>query len=126
MNAQDSWQNKTTNNDFIDGLARWRIKNVRPSKVVDSKTYYWCPHHLKEGKWNRMYVLHRPNQHKGRRAKTDAEPTAATAKDSSQQYDKDGGTSAAIQLQSRLKTVICANLCLSSEVVDKLFDEAKN
>ena len=85
VNAQNAWQNKTTNNDFIDGLAHWRIKNVGPSKVFDSKTYYWSPHHVKEGKWNRMYVLNRLDQHKVKRAKTDAAPTAAPAKDSSQQ-----------------------------------------
>ena len=73
-----------------------------------------------------MYVLHRPDQHKGNRAKTDAAPTAAPAKDSSQQDEKGGVTAAAIQLQSSLKKVMCANLCLISEDVDKLFYEAKN
>ena len=73
-----------------------------------------------------MYVLHRPDQHKGKRAKTDAAPAAAQAKGSSQKYDKGSGTAAALQFQSRLKTVMCANLRLSSEYVDKLFDEAKN
>ena len=126
VNAQDYWQNKTTNNDFINGFARWRIKNVGPSKDFESKTYYWCPHHVKEGKWNGMYVLHRPDQHKGKRAKTDAAPTAAPAKDYSHQDGKCGGTAAALQFKSRLKTVMYANLCLSSEDVDKLFDEAKN
>ena len=114
VNAQDAWQNKTNNNDFINGLSRWRIKNVGPSKVFDSKIYYWYPQHMKEGKQNRMYVLHRPDQHKGKSAKTDAAPTAAPAKDSSQQDDKGGGTAAALQLQSRINTVMCANLCLSS------------
>ena len=125
VNAQDAWQNMTTNNDFIDGLDRWRIKNVSPSKVFDDKTYYWCPHHVKEGKWNGMYVLHSPEQHKGKRAKTDAAPAAAPAKDSLPQDDQGGGTAAALQLQSRLKKVMCANLCLSSEDVDKIFDKAK-
>ena len=76
VNAQYVWQNKKIKNEFIDGLAHWRIKNVGPSKVFDSKTYYWCPHNVKEGKWNGMYVLHRPGQHKVKLAKTDAAPTA--------------------------------------------------
>ena len=73
-----------------------------------------------------MQVLHCPEQHKGNRVKADAAPTAAPAKDSSQQDEKGGGKAAAIQLQSRLKKVMCDNLCLSSEDVDKLFDEAKS
>ena len=56
----------------------------------------------------------------------DAAPTDAPAKDYSQQDDKGGGTAAALQLQSRLNKVMCANLFLSSEDVDNLFDEAKN
>ena len=72
-----------------------------------------------------MYVLHCPDQHKGKRVNIDAAPTAAPAKDSLQQDDRGGGTAAAIQFQSRLNTVMCANLCLSSEHVVKLFDEAK-
>ena len=117
---------KTTNNDFIDGLARWQIKNVVPSKDFERKTYYWLPHNVKEGKLNGMCVLHRTDQHKGKHAKTYAAPTAAPAKDSSQQDAKGGGTSADLQLQSSIKTVMCANLCLSSEDVDKIFDEAEN
>jgi len=123
---QAAWQNKTTNNDFIDGLARWRIKHVGESKVVDGKTFYWCPHHVKEGKWNGMYVLHRPDQHKGKRAKSDAAPAANLAKDTLKQENKSGGTAADLQLQSKLKTVMCTNLCMSSEDVDRLFEEAKN
>ena len=73
-----------------------------------------------------MYVLCRPDQHKGKREKTDVAPTADLAKDSLQQDYKGGVTAEALQLQERLKTVMCANLCLSSEDVDKLFDEAKN
>ena len=98
VNAQDAWQKKTINNDFIDGLSCWRIKNVGPSKVFDSKTYYWFPNHVKEGKWNGMYVIYRPDKHKGKRAKTDAAPTAAQSKDSSQQDAKGGGTAASLQL----------------------------
>ena len=126
VNAQAAWQNKTTNNNFIDGLARCQIKNVGPSKVFDGKTYYWCPHHVKKGKWNGMYVLHCPDHQNGKCAKTDAAPAAAPAKDSPQQDDKGGGKAEALQLQSRLKTVMCANLCLSSEDDDKIFVEAKN
>ena len=73
-----------------------------------------------------MYVLHLPDQHKGKRVKSDAAPAVNLANDTSKQDDKSGSTAADLQLQSRLKTVMCTNLCLSSEEVDKIFDEAKN
>jgi len=57
--------------------------------------------------------------------KSDTAPAANSANNASKQDDKSGGTAADLQPQSRLKTVMCTNLCLSSEDVDKLFDEAK-
>ena len=124
--AKNDWQNKITNDDFIDCLACWCIKNVRESIVVDSKTYYWCPHHVKEGKWNGMYVMHCPDQHKGKRVNLETSPATNVANDASKQAKKNDGTAADLQLQSKLKSVMCTNLCLSSEDVDKLFEEAKN
>ena len=75
-------------------------------------------------KWNVRSSSSQPAH--GQTCKTDAAPTADPAKYSSQQDDKGGRTAAALQLQSRLKTVMSANFCLSSEDVDKIFDEAKN
>jgi hypothetical protein len=80
---------------------------------------------VKEGKWNGRYVVLRPDQHKGKRAKSDAAPAANLAKDTLKQENKSGGTAADLQLQSKLKTVMCTNLCMSSEDVDRLFEEAK-
>ena len=81
---------------------------------------------MKEGKWDGMYVMHRPDQHKGKRIKSETSPAANVTNDASKQAKKNDGTAADLQLQSKLKSVMCTNLCLSSEDVDKLFEEAKN
>ena len=66
-----------------------------------------------------MYVLHRPEQHKGRRKNGTA--TAATTATSD---EKKVTPAADLQLASRLKEVMCTNLCMSAEDVDALFTEA--
>ena len=119
VDANQAWKSKTTDDEYIDGLPRWRIKNVGPSKELGGKTYYWCPHHVKPGKWDGMYVLHRPEQHKGRRKNGTA--TAATTATSD---EKKVTPAADLQLASRLKEVMCTNLCMSAADVDALFTEA--
>ena len=51
------------------------------------------------GKWNGMYVLHLPDQHKGKRVKSDAAPAANLANNTSKQDNKSGSTAADLQLQ---------------------------
>ena len=124
VDANQAWQAKTTNDEYIDGLARWRIKNVGPSKDFGGKTYYWCPHHVKPGKWDGMYVLHRPENHQGRRKKGSG--TAATTATPEEKKDEKKATPAAdLQLAARLKEVMCTNLCMSAADVDALFTEAE-
>lgn len=36
---------RRTDDKFINGVARWRTVKDGDTKVVDDRTYYWCPHH---------------------------------------------------------------------------------
>ena len=31
--------------------------------VKDGKTWHWCPHHVVEGKYDGLYVTHKPEDH---------------------------------------------------------------
>ena len=124
VDANQAWQAKTTNDEYIDGLARWRIKNVGPSKELGGKTYYWCPHHVKPGKWDGMYVLHRPEDHTGRRKRGPPGTAAPTAPSDEKKDEKKATPAADLQLAARLKEVMCTNLCMSAADVDALFTEA--
>jgi len=37
------------------------MKNVGPTKMVDGTTWYWCPNEKREGKFNGLYMLEKPN-----------------------------------------------------------------
>ena len=39
----DAYKDKTTNDEFINGLERWRTVKTDKTKVVKGRTYYWCP-----------------------------------------------------------------------------------
>ena len=64
-----------------------------------------------------MYVLHKPEHHKGKKW--------ADLKDASANKDEDTSKPASdLQLAAKLKEVLCTNLCMNSDDVDKLLNEA--
>ena len=46
--------------DVVEGTSveKWRIVKDGKTKVVNGATWYWCPYHVLEGKWNGMYSRH--------------------------------------------------------------------
>jgi len=49
--------------EWVFTLDPWRIVKEGSSKTVDGKTWNWCPHHKREGKYDGMYVAHTPDKH---------------------------------------------------------------
>ena len=82
---------------------------------MDGILYHWCPHHVKPGLWDGMYQTHSEAEHRGEKFGTNK----VVEKDK-----KAEGGSNSLQLQSRLKEVMCTNLQLSSADVEKLFEQA--
>ena len=122
---RNAFRDRRTDDTYISGLPRWRTKKTKgETTVVDGKTYWWCPHHVHpDGHWNGLYVQHPPERHRFKQPRKNGDkdekdkgaPAAnATTADSSLKLD----------LQSKLKEVLCTNLCLSDEDVDKLFEQA--
>ena len=44
-------------------IPKWRTINVGASCSRDGKTWWWCPHHSKEGLFNGLYMNHKPEDH---------------------------------------------------------------
>ena len=91
----DAYKEETTNNEFINGIERWRTVNTEKTKVVKGRTYYWCPHHVKEGMWNGIYVTHKPKDHKRKIPNSQRTTVAATqgTDGAAKKEDKSNGAS---------------------------------
>ena len=113
--AHKHFKARTTDKDYISGIARWRIVKGGPTKTVDGILYHWCPHHVKPGLWDGMYQTHSEADHRGEKIGTNK-----VTKDDK----KAEGGSNSLQLQSQLKEFMCTNLQLSSADVEKLFEQA--
>ena len=82
---------------------------------MDGILYHWCPHHVKPGMWDGMNQTHSEADHRGELFGTNK----ATKDDKKAEIGSNS-----LQLQSRLKEVMCTNLHLSSADVEKLFEQA--
>ena len=100
-------------------VQKWRTKYDGDAKTVDGKKWYWCRLHKLEGKWDGLYVGHTEENHKGK-----GKATTFTPKEKTDTASKTSQSQ--LQLNSRLKQVMCTNFCLSEEDVDKIFDEASS
>ncbi len=99
----------------------WRTKYDGQEKKFDGRKYHWCRHHRLEGKWDGLYTAHPESKHKGKKL---TNLTSISANEPASNPTSETSQQAALQLNSRLKQVLCTNLCLSQEDVDKIFEEA--
>ena len=44
-------------------IPMWRTENKGEKCGRDGKTWYWCPHHKKEGLFDGLYMPHKPEDH---------------------------------------------------------------
>lgn len=122
-NGQKAWKERTTDDKYVDGLLRVRTIKDGPTKTIEGEQFWWCPKHVHpKGLWNGLYVKHHPDKHdevtQRRKGNKPAAPAATTTPNAD-------AAKVGLELQSKLKSVMCTNLCLSSEDVDKLFAEAQ-
>jgi hypothetical protein len=112
----------------------WRATFDGAKKTVDGKEWFWCPHHVKDGCWDGLYVGHPPDKHKGRKNGTPQKGSQGSQlrmadgllKPATPTKPSDNATDSNLQLQARLKEVMCTNLCMSGDDVDKIFDAANS
>ena len=45
------------------GFPEWRTKKGKDKVEKDGKTWWWCPHHKREGYFDGLYMPHKPCDH---------------------------------------------------------------
>ncbi len=122
--------------EMVDGtMPKWRTIKDGDSKVVDGRTWHWCSHHKhKNNLWDGLYVSHPKSEHEKytsrykRQQKKALENKDNSANATSADKEKGDASSStpSLDLASRLKEVLCTNLCLSSEDAQKLISQASS
>ena len=115
---------------FFQGtrVEKWRGTRDGPEKVgPDGKTLSWCKHHVHpDGLWNGLYVNHKEDQHDRvvGRFKQNAGAGGDSSNSNANANQQSGNNNKELQLQSKLKEVLCTNLCMSAADAEKLIGQA--
>ena len=129
--------NGPSNNNFRSSngfqfteIADWRMKKGPEQMDKDGKTWYWCPHHKIEGKYDGLYVTHKPEDHdewlqrknariaKKKRVKDDNKSENSSNK-------KDDEDSNKMVISDSLKAALMTHMDISPEQVEALVKEAE-
>ena len=114
--------------DFYPGtqVETWRGKYDGPSKMgSNGRLLHWCKHHKHpEGFWDGLYVQHLEKDCKKAGNQNGGATSGNTPATPAAKAGTDGTTTTPLQLQQNLKKVLCTNLCMSPEDMDKLFEKA--
>jgi hypothetical protein len=101
-------------------MEKWRTIKKGATIEAQGRTHHWCENHSLPGKWDGLYMWHKPSE-----CPKVARAAAASQKKSESGKSEETNTAAGgLQLNNNLKTVLMSNLCLSAEDVDKLLSEA--
>ena len=122
-----------TNNNGSYKIAEWRFDKKGDTPQRDGKKWWWCPKH-NSGKG--MYVRHPPEEHDdwerlkksgGKYIPLDYRSSDQPSEESRKLPTDDSEKaklSPKLELDPRLKEVLCTNLCLSEQDIDRLADAA--
>ena len=110
----------------VRGMPKWRTVKKQDTVSFNGVQYWWCPHHKQaDGFWNGLYVKHPPERHDAVVAHWKNKRAQGKNTEDSKTAPSDKTSDSSLQLQSKLKEVLCTNLCLSAADVDKMFDQAQ-
>ena len=123
-----------TGREIFPGLSfaveKWRAKKEGDTKVVDGKTYHWCPHHKNEGRWDGLYVTtHTADTHfTWRKNRRGANGGGASNGGASNGNGSNGGSAGAdastkLQVTDKLRSSLSTKLMLNDKDIDAICKE---
>ena len=120
--GRDSDANRSDKKGKKDGkyppLPVWRKKKDGASKVVDGVTWYWCPKHKVEGKFDGLYVKHKPEDHDSWKEEQKKRPGKSKKKNGGNGSSDSAKT---LTLSDKLKSALLTKM--SSEELEKMVSE---
>ena len=127
LTTKQSNNDKTSNGNNSKYLTidTWRMTKTEPMIQREGKTWYWCAKHVSPGKYDGLYVTHKPENHdkwvKNRnRFKSHEKKEESEINASNKENDK------SLALSNSLKAALLTRCDLSAAQADALIQEARD
>ena len=118
--------NTTQPSRFIS-IDPWRMVKKGPTITMNGKTWHWCPHHVIEGKYNGLYVTHKPEDHDEWQKKKDLNLEKKRASKNKTKNDRDTDSAPSgkkkLVLNDSLKAALLTHSEMTGAQVDELLAE---
>jgi len=120
--------NSDNNNFKINPIEDWRMKQTDPKIERDGKTWWWCPRHVQPGKYNGLYVTHKPEDHDDWVQKKEARRARFAKENSKEDKPSTSGdeTAKKLVLTENLKAALLTRCDLTGAQADALLEEARS
>ena len=102
----------------------WRMKKTEPMIQRDGKSWYWCPKHVSLGKYEGLYVTHKPEDH-DEWAKNRNRFKKREKKEEKSSQPQEEGQEKSLALSNSLKAALLTRCDLSAAQADALIKEAR-
>ena len=128
--VSNSSGNSNGNSKYLT-IDAWRMKKTEPMVQRDGKTWYWCQKHVSPGKYEGLYVTHKPEDHdewarnRNRFKKRDKKDDDNKKEDKSLQPQENGNTKS-LALSNSLKAALLTRCDLTAAQADALINEARD
>ena len=96
----------------------------------DGKTWFWSPHHKMKGKYDGLYVTHKPEEHEEWvRKKNERNARKKKTRDEQKETDQisqNDVNGSKLTISNSLKAALMTHMDILPEQVDAIFREAEN
>ena len=117
--------NSSVSNKKKHGIDEWRMVKKGESKVVNGTTYWWCPHHKVEGKYDGLYMTHKPSEHSAWKKDRDKrnEEWKAKRRGKKDASGSTGSQATKLIMSDKLKSVLTSHLSCSDADAEAVWKE---
>ena len=104
-------------------IPQWRTEKKGDKVDKDGKTWWWCPHHKREGLFDGLYMPHKPSEHDEWKKKKDEKRAAQKGKRNGDSSSSSKGSKSKLQLTDAMRNALVTDGNMTAEQANALWSK---
>lgn len=123
--SDKSSKQKSSKGKQKSNVEEWRKKKIGETKIMDGKTYHWCPHHNRDDYYDGLYMQHDPKDghKKWQEDKDKRKNNKKKSKTNGASESNSSSTDHSLDISDKLRAALTTTLNLSSDQASDLWDQ---